>query len=86
VFKNRKRLRKFMASPSSVEDSCFIACNAAYSALHQTLFGRSNEEERDGWRMRYVLETQEVHTGFWWENLRKRDHLKDRGVDGRIML
>jgi hypothetical protein len=28
----------------------------------------------------------EVHTGFWWGNLRVRDHLEDPGVDGRIIL
>jgi hypothetical protein len=28
----------------------------------------------------------EVLTGFWWEDLRERDHLKDPGVDGRIIL
>jgi hypothetical protein len=28
----------------------------------------------------------EVHTGFWWGNLRERDHLKEPGVDGRIIL
>ena len=28
----------------------------------------------------------EVYTGFWWENLRERNHLRDPGVDGRIML
>jgi hypothetical protein len=28
----------------------------------------------------------EVHTGFWWGNLKERDHLKDPGVDGRIIL
>jgi hypothetical protein len=27
-----------------------------------------------------------VHTGFWWGNLRERDLLEDRGVDGRIIL
>jgi hypothetical protein len=28
----------------------------------------------------------EVHRGFWWGDLREGDHLKDRGVDGRIIL
>jgi hypothetical protein len=28
----------------------------------------------------------EAYTGFWWGNLRKRDHLQDPGVDGRIQL
>jgi len=27
-----------------------------------------------------------VHTGFWWGNLRERDHLEDHGIDGRIIL
>ena len=27
----------------------------------------------------------EVCTGFWWENLREKDHLEDPGVDGRII-
>jgi hypothetical protein len=28
----------------------------------------------------------EVLTGFWWGNLRERDHLEDEGVDGRMVL
>ena len=27
-----------------------------------------------------------MHTGFWWGNLRERDHLEDTGVDGRVIL
>jgi len=27
-----------------------------------------------------------VYTGFWWGNLRKRDHLENPGEDGRIIL
>ena len=28
----------------------------------------------------------EVYTGFWWGNLRERDHMGDSGLDGRIIL
>jgi len=27
-----------------------------------------------------------VYTGFWWGNLRERDHLEDPGVDRWIIL
>jgi hypothetical protein len=26
-----------------------------------------------------------VYKGFWWGNLRERDHLENPGVDGRII-
>jgi hypothetical protein len=28
----------------------------------------------------------DVHTGFWWGALRKRYHLENLGVDGKIIL
>jgi hypothetical protein len=28
----------------------------------------------------------EVHTGFWWEDLREGDHLEDIGIDVRIIF
>jgi hypothetical protein len=27
-----------------------------------------------------------VYTGFWWENLRERDHLEDPDTDLRIII
>ena len=27
-----------------------------------------------------------MYTGFWWGNLRERDHLEVPGIDGRILL
>jgi hypothetical protein len=27
-----------------------------------------------------------VYTGFWWENLRERDHWRDPGVGRRVIL
>jgi hypothetical protein len=46
------------------------------------------EESR---RMRWVrhvarMGNREVHTGFWWGELREGDHFGDPGVDGRIIL
>ena len=29
---------------------------------------------------------EEVYTGFWWGNLRGRDHLEDPGLDRRTIL
>jgi hypothetical protein len=29
---------------------------------------------------------KELHTGFWWGDLRERDHWEDLSVDGRIIL
>jgi hypothetical protein len=29
---------------------------------------------------------REAYTGFWWGNMRERDHLGDLGVDGRIII
>jgi hypothetical protein len=42
-------------------------------------------------RMRWVVHVAcmgsgEVHTGFWWGNVKERNHLEDRGVEGRIIL
>jgi len=28
----------------------------------------------------------DVHVGFWWGNLRDRDHLEDPDVDGTLIL
>jgi hypothetical protein len=27
-----------------------------------------------------------VYSGFWWGNPRERDHMEDKGVDGRIIF
>jgi len=30
------------------------------------------------------MERGETYTGFWWGNLRERDHLEDSGIDGMM--
>ena len=39
-----------------------------------------------GWGMWHVWETGQVHTQIRYGDLMERDHLKDLGVDGRIIL
>jgi hypothetical protein len=34
----------------------------------------------------HVARMGEVHTGLWWENMRKENQLEDLGVGGRIIL
>jgi hypothetical protein len=34
--------------------------------------------------MWHAWERGETCTGFWWESPKKRDHLEDQGVDGRM--
>ena len=34
----------------------------------------------------HVARMGEAYTGFWWGNLRERDHWGNPGVDGRIIL
>jgi hypothetical protein len=36
--------------------------------------------------MHHVWGRGEASTGFWWGNLRERDHVGDPGIDRRIIL
>jgi len=36
--------------------------------------------------MWHIWETGKVHTGFWWGDLREKNHLEDLGIGGRVIL
>jgi len=36
--------------------------------------------------MWHLWGTGDAYTGFWWGNLRERDHFEDPGVEGMIIL
>jgi hypothetical protein len=33
-----------------------------------------------------IGDRRELHTGFWWGNIRQRDRFEDLNVNGRILL
>jgi hypothetical protein len=36
--------------------------------------------------MWHVWEKGEAHTGFWWGNLKERDHVEDMGLEWKIIF
>jgi hypothetical protein len=36
--------------------------------------------------MWHVCRRREIHTGFWWGNLKRRDHLEDLNIGGILKL
>ena len=36
--------------------------------------------------MWHVCRRGKVHTGFWWGNLKEKDHLEDPGIGGTVIL
>jgi hypothetical protein len=32
------------------------------------------------------MDREEVHVGFWWGNLKERDHLEDLSIDWSIII
>ena len=56
--------------------SSFMICTP-----HQIFLGGQIKD-----RMGEAWGRNEMHTGFWWVNLKKRHNLQDLGVDGTIIL
>jgi hypothetical protein len=80
VFKNRMLRKIFWPKRDAVAGdrimTKFVNCTP-----RQILLGCSNHKELD----RHIWETGEVHTGFWWGNVKERNHVEDLGVDGRLI-
>jgi hypothetical protein len=57
--------------------------NNLYSSSHIVRVIKSRRMRWAGHEAR--MRRLNVYTGFWWGTLRKRDHLEDPGVDGRII-
>jgi len=52
---------------------------------HQVFLCGQIKEGRMG-AARGLWGRKEMHTGFWWVNLKQRDNSQDLGVDGSIIL
>ena len=88
VFDNRALKRIFGPKRDEVTRECRKLHNEELNNLYcsPSIVRMINQEECDGWGKWHIWGTGEVYTGFWWGNLRERDHLKDPDVVGRIIL
>jgi hypothetical protein len=57
---------------------------ALYFSPNTTWVMKSRKLRRVGHVAR--MGERDVHTGFWWGNLKEEFHLEDPGVNGRIIL
>jgi hypothetical protein len=60
----------------------FVYCHVVHSSSNIWVI----KLRRDGRSTWQVWGTEEVHTGFRWGYMMEKDHLKDLGVEGRILF
>jgi len=58
----------------------FIICTPYQILSRLSLKKTDIHKACDTWR------TGQVHTWFWWGNLKQRNHLEITGIDGKIIL
>ena len=84
MFENRV-LRKIFGPKRYEVTKEWKMLNDQYSSPNTIYSGDQIKNEMDGPCSMYGGEG-EVHTGFWWGEVREGDHMEDSGVDGRIIL
>jgi hypothetical protein len=83
VFKNRVLRRVFGPKRDEVTGELRRVHNEEFYALYLSTNILVIRSGRTGvWGMGHVWETGEVHTGFWWGDVRERGHLEDLGLNG----
>jgi hypothetical protein len=86
VFENRVLRRIFRPK----RDKVTVQWRELHNEEHNDLYSSPNiirmiKLERMGGACS-TMRRIKMYIGFWWGNLRERDHLHDPGIDGRITL
>jgi len=87
VFENRVLRRKFGPKWDEVTGEWRKLHNEELNVLFSLNVFRVLKSRRMRWAGHVAcMGREEVYSGFWWGNLRERDHVEDPGIDGRITL
>ena len=86
VFENRVLRRIFGSTKDEVTGEWRKLHNKEFSDMYYSSNIVLVIKSRMRWAGHVARRREEVHTGLWWENLRKRDSVEDQSLDGRIIL